>query len=201
MSMFQYPLHMRFKLIALAPQIYVTDANGQDVLFVRQKILNLREDVRIFRDSSKTEEVYRINADRIIDFSANYHFTDSKTEQRLGSIKHKGIRSIWKATYLVSDAIDQQGFHISEDNPWAKVADALLGEIPFLGMFTGYVFHPAYTAYHEGSETPAMRLEKRPSFFERYYEIQKLDDNLAQHEEQLLLLSFMMMIQLERSRG
>ncbi|MCB9453992.1 MAG: hypothetical protein H6672_21370 [Anaerolineaceae bacterium] len=201
MSYLQYPLHLRFKLVALAPQIYVTDANGEDVLFVRQKILNLREDVRIFRDSSKSEEIYRINADRIIDFSANYHFTDSRTEQRLGSIKHKGMRSIWKATYLVSDDVDQQGFHINEDNPWAKVMDALLGEIPVLGMFTGYVFHPTYTAFHENTEKPAMRLEKKPSFFERSYEIHKLDDDLAQHEEQLLLLSFMMMIQLERSRG
>jgi hypothetical protein len=198
---YQFPLHLRFKLVALAPQIYITDANGQEILFVRQKILNLKEDVRIFSDSSKSREIFRINADRIIDFSANYRFTDSSNEQPLGSIKHKGLRSIWKATYLVHDPANQQRFHITEDNPWVKVGDMLFSEIPILGFFTGYLFHPTYTAYRSDNEQPVMRLEKQPAFFERSFDIQKLDNNLSDEEEKLLLLSFMMKIQLERSRG
>ena len=39
----QYPLELSFKIIALAPQIYVKDARGQELLYVRQKLLKLKE--------------------------------------------------------------------------------------------------------------------------------------------------------------
>ncbi len=198
---YQYPLQMRFKLIALAPQIYITDATGQDILFVRQKVLALKEDVRVFADSSQSREIFRIRADRILDFSARYTFMESATERKLGSVKHKGLRSIWKATYLVSDAADQETHTVIEDNPWVKVADMVMSEIPIVGFFTGYFFHPSYTAYRLNTDQPVMRLEKKPAFFERFFHIQKLDNGISAEEERLLLLSFMMKVQLERSRG
>jgi uncharacterized protein YxjI len=198
---YQYPLHLRFKLIALAPQIYITDANGNELMFLRQKILPLKEDIRIYADSNKSREIFRLKADRILDFSARYHITDSATERPLGSVKHKGLRSIWKATYLISDASDRETHTITEDNPWVKVADIVLGEIPIVGMFTGYFFHPTYTAYRLANNQPVMQLVKQPSFFERYFEIHKLEDNLSDDEERLLVLSFLMKVQLERSRG
>jgi len=197
----QYPLHLRFKLVALAPQIYITDNTGQEIMFVRQKVLALKEDVRIFSDSSQSREIFRINADRILDFSARYHFTDSTTSKPLGSIKHKGLRSIWQATYLLSDAAERETHTIIEDNPWVKVADFLLSEIPFVGFFTGYFLHPTYTAYRLDTNQPVMRLAKKPAFFERYFDIEQLDPTLSSEEEKLLLLGFMMKIQLERSRG
>jgi hypothetical protein len=198
---YQYPLSLRFKLIALAPQIYITDASGQEIMFVRQKIFKLREDVRIFSDSSKTSEVFRIRADRIIDFSAKYHFFDSQTEAPLGSVKHKGVRSIWSAHWLLFDTEEQQSHHMTEDNPWAKVLDMLLGEIPVVGLFTGYVFHPSYTVYDSQTNEPVMRLTKQPAFFESKFTIDRLGGNLKPQEEQRILLSILMAVQLERSRG
>ncbi len=202
---YQYPLQMSFKLIALSPQIYIRDANGREIMYVHQKVWNLKEDVRIFSDSSKSSEIFRINADRIIDFSANYHFTESRSEKSIGRIKRKGLRSIWQATYYVFDDYDEQSHFIREDNPWAKVGDALLGEVPFLGLLSGYVFHPAYTAYkgldRDDTSYPVMRIEKQPSFWERSFSVELLDQSLTGREEHMLLLSFFMMIQLDRRRG
>jgi hypothetical protein len=198
---FHYPLDLRFKIIALAPQFYVTDADENQVLFVRQKILNLREDVRIFSDDTKTRELFRINADRILDFSAHYHFTDSLTERPLGAIKHKGMRSIWRAHYLLLDAQGEQTHHMTEDDPWIKVADALLEFIPFADLISGYIFHPSYTIYHTATEKPVMRMTKQPSFFERRFRIERLNDSVSEDDEKRLLLSLLMSIQLERSRG
>ena len=53
MPMFQYPLNVRFKLVALAPRMIVTDAQGREIMFVSQKIFKLKEDIRIYRDQSK----------------------------------------------------------------------------------------------------------------------------------------------------
>ncbi len=71
----QYPLNMRFKFFSLSQQITVCDATGQSILFVKQKMLRLKEKVEVFSDSSLSKKLFEINADRIIDFSANYRFT------------------------------------------------------------------------------------------------------------------------------
>jgi hypothetical protein len=196
-----YPLNIRFKLVALAPRMYVTDANGQDVFFVSQKVLALKEDVRIYDSEAKTRQLYQIRADRIIDFSARYHFLQGEGGPEIGSIKHKGMRSIWKATYIVSDAAGQETHRINEDNPWIKVADALFGEVPILGMFTGYVFNPSYTVHELGTEKPILQMSKEPSLFGRSFNITKPDAALDPTTEQRLILALMMMVQMERSRG
>ena len=90
MPVLQYPLELRFKLIALAPRISVTDATGQERLFVNQKILNLREDVRIYNNSNKEQEVFRMKADRIIDFSATYRFTKFTDRSAAGRDQTQG---------------------------------------------------------------------------------------------------------------
>jgi hypothetical protein len=46
-----------------------------------------------------------------------------------------------------------------------------------------------------------MRLKKEPAFFESAFSIESLDPGLSTDEERLLLLSYMMMILLERARG
>jgi hypothetical protein len=197
----QYPLDIRFKLLALAPRMFVTDATGKSVCFVSQKVLKLKEDIQVFSDESRSQELYRIKADRIIDFSATYRFTDSTNGRELGAVKSKGWRSIWKATYHIVDQNDNQTHRIEEDNPWIKIADTLLGEVPFLSLFTGYFLHPSYSAYTTDGTSPLMTLHKQPSFFESKYQLDKHDPNLSPEIEQRLLLSYLLMIQFMRRRG
>ncbi|MFN8517379.1 MAG: hypothetical protein U0841_33395 [Chloroflexia bacterium] len=54
------------------------------------------------------------------------------------------MRSIWKANYPISDPGGNDLGVIHEENAWVKVMDALLGEVPVLGIFSGYLFNPAY---------------------------------------------------------
>ncbi|MBN1429520.1 MAG: hypothetical protein JXB07_14190 [Anaerolineae bacterium] len=201
MSQLQYPLQMSFKIMAFAPQIFVRDNSGRDLFYVHQKLFKLKEDIGVFRDSSKSQEMFRIKADRVIDFSARYNFTDSNSGATLGSIKREGMRSIFKASYNIFGEGEQITHHIKEDNAMVKVIDAIFGEIPVLGIFSGYFFNPSYTVYQSGTETPILRIHKRPSFLEGKFEIEKLAEPLNEAEEVRLLLSIMMMTLLERSRG
>jgi len=77
--------------------------------------------------------------------------------------------------------------------------DSFLGDIPILGMFTGYFFHPRYLASRAGGP-PAVRLTKQAAFFEGRFQIDKLTD-LTPREELNLFLSFLMLVLLERRRG
>ena len=100
-----YPLTLDFKKIALAKQATLTDSSSTPIAYGRQKILKLKEELEIFKDKTKEKKVCSIKANKVLDFSAAYIFTDLN-EESFGSIKRKGFRSIWKATYLLMDSKD-----------------------------------------------------------------------------------------------
>lgn len=196
----QYPLALSFKIVALAPQIFVRDAAGREILYVKQKLLKLKEKVRVFTDSSQSQQAYEINADRWLDWNARYTFTDSMG-QVVGAVSRQGMRSLWKATYEIQDATGQTILRIEEANPWAKVLDGFLGEIPILGIFTGYFIHPKYDIKRAGSGQPALHVSKHRSFLESKFEIENTGGPLAAHEEVPAVLGLLMMVLLERQRG
>ena len=189
---------MSFKLLALSPQIKVTDASGETVCYVKQKMFKLKEAVTVFRDETKEKTLCEIKADRVIDFSACYHFFDTNGEA-FGAVKRKGMRSLWKAHYLLMDENDQHIGDIHEENPMAKVMDTMLGEVPVLGMFTGYLFHPRYLLTDTG-QRPMFRLKKQPAMWEGKYSLEKLME-VDPVMELRSLMAFLMMTLLERRRG
>jgi uncharacterized protein YxjI len=193
----QYPLELTFKLWAFAPQISVVDSQGNLVFYVKQKLFKLKEAITIFADAERTRPLYYIKADRIIDFSARYEFTDSNGVS-IGAVKRRGLKSLWRARYDIFDG-DTTTLNIQEKNPWVKIADALFAEIPILGMFTGYVFNPVYLV-SRADGTVVMRLEKIPTFLSRKFIIKPVEQ-ISDREEQQILLSLIMMLLLERNRG
>lgn len=193
-----FPLDLSFKVLAFASQIYVRDASGNLVCYVKQKLFKLKEDINVFADEKQTQLLFNIKADRIIDFSARYSFTDSKGAS-LGAIKREGMRSLWKARYNIFDSSDKPVMKINEENGWVKVADAFLAEIPFLGFFTGYFFHPTYLVATTVGKDVA-RIEKKPAFFEGKFHLSALG-SVTGTDESLVLLSAITMLLLERARG
>lgn len=193
-----YPLSLSFKVLALARQLAVRDASGSLLFYVKQKALKLKEEVTVFSDLEQQSVVFKMRADRLLDFSANYTFTDAHG-RTLGSIKRHGMKSLWKVHYEIADANGKVLFTIHEENPWTKVLDSLASEIPVLGMFTGYLFHPAYIVARPGGAT-TLRMQKQPAFFEGKFRIERQVPS-AEDEERLALLGLVMMILLERRRG
>lgn len=198
-----YPLTMSFKILAVAPQIFIRDASGQEVMYVKQKLFKLKEAIQVFSDQSQSQLLYTINADRVLDFSARYNFANAQG-MGLGALKRQGMRSLWKASYDVLEG-DSVQFHLQEENAFIKLLDGLFTEIPIVGMLSGYIFNPAYLVTRPattGETGPTvMRLNKTPAFLESSFVIEKIDSSLTQKEEEQILLSLMMMILLERQRG
>lgn len=195
----RYPLSLSFKILALASQATVTDAAGNTVLYTKQKMFKFREHVEIFTDKTQATKLADIRANKVIDWSARYNSTDA-SGRPIGSVGRKGWHSIWKAHYeTFNPGDDVPDFSIREENPGAKVMDAILGGIPILGLLTGFLFHPRYLATRTSGQ-PAMRLTKQAAFFEGKFVIEKLGD-LSPREELNLILSFLMLVMLERQRG
>lgn len=192
-----YPLTFSFKILSFASQFSVRDSGGNLIAYARQKILALKEAVTVFADEERTRQLFSIKADRIIDWSARYNFTSTQGAN-LGAVKRRGMRSLWKATYDILEG-DNPVMTIQEENAWIRLADGLLSEIPILGIFSGYFFHPTYLVTR-GDSSLVMRMTKQRAFFEGKFLVEKLG-NLSEIEEQRVLLSLMMAILLERARG
>ena len=193
----EYPLDLRFRLISFGPQINVIDAGGRSVAYVKQKAFRLREDVEVHTDESRQTLLWRMKADRIIDWSAAYRITDSG-EALLGTLRRRGGRSLWRATYVITDQNEQEIGGIHEKDPWTKVLDGLLSIVPILGDLTGYFLNPSYVVSR--GDAPALEVRKRPAFFEGRYTIEQTG-TVDPRSEPLFIASVLMMVLLERGRG
>ncbi|GAA4278222.1 LURP-one-related/scramblase family protein [Aquimarina mytili] len=198
MKELQFPVKFVFNITTLSNDFTAKDVNGKTFAYVKQKMFKLKEAITIYEDETKAKVNFTIKADKWIDFSAAYSFTDSNG-QETGKIARKGWASLWKAEYELIDQNQKLQYHIREENGWVKVLDSLLGQIPVLSILTGYLFNPSYKVTNLNNEMVA-RLKKEPSFFGRRFQISKLKDIDADDQERVIL-GLMMMILLERRRG
>jgi uncharacterized protein YxjI len=195
---FDFPISFEFKIGTLANDFVAKDASGNTIAYVRQKMFKFKEAIMIYAEESKTNLLYKINADRIIDFNASYAFSDAN-DNVIGRVGRKGMKSLWKANYEIFDNDNNQDFSIREENPWTKVFDAMMSEIPVVGMFTGYMFNPKYSV-SKADGTIVARLSKEASFFGRKFKLDKLAD-FEPGDSERIMLALMMMVLLERQRG
>lgn len=193
-----FPIQFKFKIGTLSNDFTATDARGKVVAYVKQKLFKLKEDISVFSDETQTKVNYKIKADRWLDWSAAYSFYDEQNVE-FGKIARKGWRSIWKAEYDIIDQNEAPQYKVKEENGWVKVFDSVLGEIPILGFFTGYLFNPSYLLTDNNGK-PIVRLKKQASFFGREFELEKIG-SIDNDDDDRIMLGLMMMILLERRRG
>ena len=193
-----FPLQLKFKKIALSPQISVTDATGRLLFYVKQKAFKLKEAVTVYADAEQTQPLYTINADRVLDFSARYHINETSGFS-LGTLQRQGRRSLWSAHYEVMRG-GGPVMQIREENPWVKVGDRLFSDLPVVGILSGYVFNPAYLVTRADNGAPLMRVKKEKAFLEGSYSITRTGE-LSENDDKLAVLSVLMMVLLERNRG
>lgn len=193
-----YPLTLRFRILALGQTIEGTDATGAPICFVKQKAFRLKEDVAVFRDPSQSEQIYRMRADRIIDIGARYDITDANA-MPVGAVKQRGMRTFWRATYDILDSAGSTIGLIHEENPWTKILDGLIGEIPFVGIVLQMFINPAYVI-EAPVGTPALYVRKRRSLVERRFIVEQLGP-IPPALERVVVPAMLMMVLLERGRG
>jgi len=193
----QYPIELSFKILTLGQRIVATDATGKTLMFIKQKMFKLREKVEIYSDESQTHLLFRIEADRMLDFSANYTFTDAEGNH-WGSVRRKGMKSLWSAHYdVIQDG--QIDMTIEEENPMKKLLESVLGEIPIIGMVFVYFLNPSYLVRRPDG-TLLLKLTKQPAIFEGRFTLEKLGD-MPEDDELRSLLALIMLGLLERARG
>ena len=107
---------LKRQVFALAGKFRFYDPSGKLVLFSEQKMFKLREDIRVFSDESKTQEILMIKARQIIDFSAAFDVVDSATGQKIGALRRKGLASMLRDEWEILDVSDNVIGSLFEDS-------------------------------------------------------------------------------------
>lgn len=107
---------LKRQAIALTGKFRFYDPAGNLVLFSEQKMFKLKEDIRVYADESKSQEVLVIKARSIIDFSAAYDVMDAASGQKVGVLRRKGLKSILRDEWEVLDVNDNPVGLLFEDN-------------------------------------------------------------------------------------
>ncbi|MCW7491668.1 hypothetical protein ND861_03280 [Leptospira sp. 2 VSF19] len=98
-------------------EIRIYNENKNNLLFfVKQKAFKLKEDITVYADETKTKELLKIKARSVIDFSAIYDVVDVSSNERIGSLRRKGFKSILKDSWEILDPRDQVIGSIDEDS-------------------------------------------------------------------------------------
>ena len=196
----KYPLTLKCKIIAISPQIYVTDTDDNPVLYVKQKLLKLKEHVELFTDKTKEKKLCDIKTSSIIDWSASYNFTDEKNIPS-GGVRRKGLKSLYRASYeIYLDSTDSTTkFTVSEKSVFTRISDGLFGQIPIIELLTGYVANPSYLVTDNSGET-VMELIKQPALWEEKFTIVSRSELSAQQQTRILV-GLITIILLEGKRG
>lgn len=107
---------LKRQVFALTGKFRFFDPNGKLLLFSEQKMFKLREDIRVFSDEGKSQEVLMIKARQIIDFSAAFDVVDSSTGQKVGALRRKGLASILRDEWEILDVNDNVIASLVEDS-------------------------------------------------------------------------------------
>ena len=108
---------VRRKVFTLAGgAFHFYDGEGRLVLYSKLKAFKLKEDIRLFTGEDMREELLAIHARKVLDISATYDVTDSRTGERVGAIQRKGMRSLLRDEWILRNAADQEIGLVREDS-------------------------------------------------------------------------------------
>ena len=127
------------QLIRPIVNLYRITADGQPVAFVRQQRLKIKEDIRFFADENETEELFRIKARAVLEFSGRYDVTTPAGE-RIGVLGKVFGKSLLRSTWSVLDGNERELAVAKERSQFWAIVRRAVDVIPY-GDFIPIVFH------------------------------------------------------------
>ena len=156
----RFLLSQRFRLMVNQYEVSTLGADeksaGEQVCFVEQKRMKLKEDLRAFTDDTKTAEVFRIKAQQVWDPRAKYDVTDPSGQQ-VGQLRKVFGKSLLRSTWQIYDAAGNEVAWARERNLFVALIRRLIGLVPFIGEFLELLPIPYHFDYYMGE-----RADRRP---------------------------------------
>ena len=205
MQNLRFPLTLEFKF-SIFTELQVHDADGQLLAYVREKTFSVRDEVKVFTDSSRQVQTHGMRAQGFmagaLDWKAKRLIRRSDGTE-IGALQAQGMKTLWGASYELLAPNGQPLFTIKDDHPWLGVIEGLIGAVPFVGdlvaMGFDYLVNPTYTVTDAGGQA-AYRVHKKRSLFSRRFKVEELTPRSPQNDE-LVLMGLIQLVLRERERG
>jgi len=139
-----YLIHRKWAQL-FGATFFVFNPHEQQIMYSRLKAFKLKEDIRVFTGEDMTTEVLNIKARNILDFAATFDVVDSATGEKVGALRRKAMKSMFRDEWLIFDAYDREVGKIQEEN----LAFALIRRfIDFAAFFIPQEFNGTYNGQH-----------------------------------------------------
>jgi len=102
----QYVIKRPF-LSLLGRKYYVYAPDGSLVVFLKHPLLKLRGEFTIYADDTETVPLLLVRARKVIALNMAHDVMDPDTGEKIGSIRSRGLRSIFRDVWDILDVNDQ----------------------------------------------------------------------------------------------
>lgn len=108
-----------------------TGGAGDLAAFCQQKRLAFKEDLRFFDDESRTRELFRIKARRVVDLGGRFDVVDAEA-RRIGVLERRFKRSLFRATWAILDTDEREIAWAQEQSAVIAVLRRLVNLLEFV---------------------------------------------------------------------
>ncbi|MFO0550108.1 MAG: hypothetical protein U0271_17070 [Polyangiaceae bacterium] len=91
----------------LGRKLYVHGPDDALVAFVKKPAFTLKQEFTIFADETERQPLMLIKARSIVGFNMCFDVFDVPTQQRVGTVRRRGLKSIFRDTFELLDLNDQ----------------------------------------------------------------------------------------------
>jgi hypothetical protein len=91
----------------LGRKFHVYAPDGSLVAFVKHPIFKLKQEYTIFADEAQTMPMLHVKARQVIGFNICFDVTDAASGLRVGTIRRRGLKSLFRDTFEILDPMDQ----------------------------------------------------------------------------------------------
>jgi len=100
----------------LGAKLFIELPDGKQIANAELKAFKLKEDIRLYADETKTQEILRIHARSILDLGTIYDVFDSPTSQKIGSLKRNFGKSLLRDSWEIWDVNENMIGEYAEDS-------------------------------------------------------------------------------------
>lgn len=107
---------IRKKIFALANQYWIEDGRGTVLGYTKQKMLRLREDIRIYADEAMTRELFWVHQEQILDAWGTFAVVDTAANVCVGKIRRNIMSNFLADEYFLMDPYGQTIGRVYEES-------------------------------------------------------------------------------------
>lgn len=156
---------------------------GEPLLFVKQKKMSIREDIRFRLDPDRDEHLFMIKSKTVFEFAGRHDVLDDAGAV-IGALEKSFAKSLLRSHWVVRDAAGQELVTAQEQSLVIAIVRRFAGYLPVAGSWLLDYLPFNFTLEHEGSE--AGRYSRVIGSFRDKY-VLELRDGLTGADRRLVL--------------